>query len=82
MPEFLRNNCVTMKEFEKIIILHVGSFGSGGKKKKQVGSLALSRLFMDGAGLSIRGSFWPLIMDGARMVTLNNSRSHIAWIVR
>jgi len=37
MPEFLRNNCVTMKEFEKIIILHVGSFGSGEKNKNRWG---------------------------------------------
>jgi len=47
-----------------------------------VGALALSRLFMDGADLSIHGSFWPLIMDGAWMVIWNNSGSHIAWIVR
>mgnify|MGYP004002074505 FL=1 len=37
---------------------------------------------MDGADLSIHGSFWPLIMDGAWMVIWNNSGSHIAWIVR
>ena len=45
MPEFLRNNCVTMKEFEKIIILHVGPFGSWGNIFKRGGGLSLSRLF-------------------------------------
>mgnify|MGYP007032453965 FL=1 len=45
MPEFLRNNCVTMKEFEKIIILHVGPFGSWGNIFQRGGGLSLSRLF-------------------------------------
>ena len=54
----------------------------GERNKKGLPGLALSGLFMDGADLSIHGSFWPLIMDGARMVIWNNSGSHIARIVR